>query len=181
VRVNRSSLLLIFVLAWTVIASDWVSCLGTCNGFGSNYLVRPQGDESYWRAEIYYFMDFDNCNNVNSVCGNSYTSPTFNQTTGNGTAKYWMNSANKLYLTGSYEQAASSYDKAVNLDPSLTQGWLNMGNTLYLLSRYQESLDAYNATLKLDPLNANATMGIEKVLLALNKTGGSNVSTGMSR
>lgn len=180
-RVNRSSLLLIFVLAWTVIASDWVSCIGSCNGFGSNYLVRPQGDESYWRAEIYYFMDFDNCNNVNSVCGNSHTSPTFIQTAGNNTANYWMSNADKLYLTGSYEQAASSYDNAVKLDPSLTEGWLNMGNTLYLLNRYQESLDAYNAALKLDPLSANATMGKENVLLALNKTGGSNASTGMPR
>lgn len=177
-RVNRSSLLIIFVLVWTVIASDWVSCVGTCNGFGSNYLVRPQGDESYWRAEIYYFLDFDNCNDVNSVCGNSHTSPTLNHISGNNTANYWMNNANKLYLTGSYEQAASSYANAVKLDPSLTEGWLNMGNTLYLLNRYQESLDAYNAALKLDPLSANATMGKENVMLALNKTGGSNTSTG---
>ena len=178
-RVNRSSLLLIFVLTWMIMASDWISSIGSCNSFGSNYPIRPEGDESFWRAEAYYFMDYDNCNYVNSVCGASHNAPIFNQTISNGTAEYWLNNANRLYFTGSYEQAASSYAKAVKLDPSLTEGWLNMGNALYILGRYQESLDAYNATLKQDPLNANAMLGKGKALLALNKTGGSNISTGM--
>ena len=76
-------------------------------------------------------------------------------------------------------QAASSYAKAVKLDPSLTEGWVNLGNALYFLGRYQESSDAYNATLKLDPQNANALLGRGKALLALNKTGGSNISIGL--
>jgi tetratricopeptide (TPR) repeat protein len=176
VRVNISALLLILVLTWMIMASDWVNSLGTCNSFESNY---PEGDESFWRAEAYYFMDYDNCNYVNSVCGASHSAPIFNQTTSNGTADYWLNNANRLYSTGSYEQAASSYAKAVKLDPSLTEGWLNMGNALYILGRYQESVDAYNATLKQDHLNANAVMGKGKALLALNKNGGSNISTGM--
>ena len=164
-----------------VIATDWICTFGACNSFESNYPIRPEGDNSYWRAEAYYFMDYDNCNQVNSVCGASHNSPIFNQTISNGTADYWLNNASRLYLIGSYEQATSSYTKAVKLDPSLTEGWLNLGNALYFLGRYQESLDAYNSTLKLDPLNANAMLGKGKVLLALNKTGGSNISTGMPK
>lgn len=177
-RVNRSSLLLIFVLAGMIMASDWISSFGTCNSFESNYPIHPEGDESFWRAEAYYFMDYDNCNYVNSVCGASHSTHIFNQTTINGTADYWLNNANKRYSTGSYEQAASSYSNALKLDPSLTEGWLNMGNTLYILGRYQESLDAYNATLKQSPLNADAVQGKERALSALNRNVGSNISTG---
>jgi tetratricopeptide (TPR) repeat protein len=54
-----------------------------------------------------------------------------------------------------------------------------MGNALYILGRYRESLDAYNATLKQNPLNANAMLDKGKALLALNKNGESNISTGM--
>jgi tetratricopeptide (TPR) repeat protein len=161
--------LIILVLAWTVIASDWIGSLGLCNSFESNSLIPPEGDESYWRAEAYYFVEYDNCNNVSSVCRAGNSAPISNQTINNGTADYWLNNANRLFSIGSYGQAASSYTEALKIDPSLTEGWINMGNALYFLGRYQESLDAYNATLKLDPLNANATLGKDKVMSALNK------------
>ena len=81
-----------------------------------------------------------------------------------------LNDANVLYLNGSYQQAAESYAKAVNIDPSLSEGWLNLGNSLYFLGRYQESLDAYVALLNQEPTNANALAGKNKTLSALNKS-----------
>jgi len=106
----------------------------------------------------------------------AYNTPTNNQSVGNGNVTYWLNEANVSYLTGSYEQAAESYAKAVNLDPSLSEGWLNLGNSLYYLDKYQASINAYNALLRLEPQNADALAGKSQALLALNKTGEANVS-----
>jgi len=103
--------------------------------------------------------------------GSLSNAPAYNQNTGNDSATYWLNEANVSYLTGSYEQAAESYAKAVNLDPSLSEGWLNLGNSLYFLGKYQASLNAYGTLLKFEPQNANALAGKNQALLALNKTG----------
>ena len=158
-------MLMVSVMLGGVRCDDWPSS------------IQAASDEAGWRSDIYYFMNYDNCDNVNSVCeANNVTHP-LNGTIGNSTADYWLNDANRLYLTGSYEQAAKSYAKAVNLDPSLLAGWLNLGNSLYYMSKYQASLNAYNALLKLEPQNADALAGKSLALLALNKTGGSNTST----
>jgi tetratricopeptide (TPR) repeat protein len=107
----------------------------------------------------------------------SSNAPAYNQNTDNDSATYWLNEANVSYLTGSYEQAAGAYAKAVNLDPSLSEGWLNLGNSLYFLGKYQASLNAYGTLLKLEPQNADALTGKSLALLALNRTGDSNTST----
>jgi tetratricopeptide (TPR) repeat protein len=107
----------------------------------------------------------------------SYNAPGNNQSVINGNATYWFNEANVFYLTGSYEQAAEAYAKAVNLDPSLSEGWLNLGNSLYFLGKYQASLNAYGTLLKLEPENADASAGKNQALLALNNTLGPNNST----
>ena len=137
--------------------------------------IQAASDEAGWRSDIYYFMNYDNCNNANPVCEANNPTSVSNQTIGNGTTNYPLASANMLYLTGSYEQAAELYAKAVNLDPSLSEGWLNLGNSLYYLGKYQASLNAYNALLKLEPQNAGALAGKSLALLALNKTSGSNI------
>ena len=100
----------------------------------------------------------------------SYNTPAYHQSTGNGSAIFWLNEANVSYLAGSYQQAAESYARAVDLDSSLSQGWLNLGNSLYFLGRYQASLNAYDAVLGSDPQNANAFAGKSQALLALNNT-----------
>jgi tetratricopeptide (TPR) repeat protein len=139
--------------------------------------IQAASDEAGWRSDSYYFLNYDNCDNVNSVCGANNGTHPFNHPIGNGTADYWLSDANRLYLTGSYEQAAESYAKAVNLDPSLSEGWLNLGNALYYQGKYQASLNAYNALLNLEPQNGDALAGKSIALLALNRAGGSNIST----
>ena len=172
--IYRLYLLLIFVPAFMFMVSVMLGGV-RCDDWPSS--IQAASDEAGWRSDIYYFLNYDNCDNVNSVCGANNGTHPLNRTIGNSTADYWLNDANRLYLTGSYEQATESYAKAVNLDPSLSEGWLNLGNSLYFLGRYQASLNAYNAALRLEPRNANALSGKNKALLALNKTGGSNMST----
>jgi tetratricopeptide (TPR) repeat protein len=92
---------------------------------------------------------------------------------GNDTAVYYLNEADRLYLAGSYKQAAELYRKAVGIDPAdpaIQKGWLNLGNALFFMRRYKESLDAYDSALSIDPQNENALLGKAGALSALNRT-----------
>ena len=109
----------------------------------------------------------------------AYSAPSNNAPANNqsmGSASYWLNEANVSYLTGSYEQAAESYAKAVNLDPFLKSGWLNLGNSLLFSGKYQASLNAYNALLSLEPQNAEALAGRSLAMEAIGKNNTSAVA-----
>ena len=114
---------------------------------------RADREQAMWDAEMYAWLNSDY----------DY-----------GTATYWFNEANRLYLAGSYEQAAIIYTRAVNINPSLPVAWLNLGNSLYFLGRYQESLDAFEAALSQNPQDANAWQGKGLDLMALNRTYAAN-------
>jgi tetratricopeptide (TPR) repeat protein len=122
-----------------------------------------------WEAEAYAFLNGEvgypvyRPSNYGIPVG-SYLSP------GYGAASYWMTEGNRLYMTGSYEQAAAMYTRAVTLDPSLRVAWLNLGNAFYFLGRYQESLNAYETVLNMEPQNAGAWQGKGLDLVALNRT-----------
>jgi len=171
-------LLLIFALAFIFMKSALVESLGTCAYCGPNYWenypTQSEIEQSMWNSEIYYFLNYDNCDNLYPAAYNAANSnPVSNQVANaanNTTASYWLDNANKLYLAGYYDQAAASYAKALKLDSSQSVGRINMANSLYFLGRYQESLDAYNAVIASDPLNANAILGKGKVLMAMKRT-----------
>ena len=140
----------------------WSYYNGTCPSQASR-------EQAMWEAETYAFLYGDEGYQVYrpydyGVPVGSYA------TTGYGTATYWMSEGNRLYLAGSYEQAAAMYSKAVNLDPSLRAAWLNLGNAFYFLGRYQESLSAYETVLNMEPSNAGAWHAKGLDLLALNRT-----------
>ena len=126
-------------------------------------------EQAMWEAEAYAFLNGDigypvyQPSNYGVPVG-SYLAP------GYGAASYWMNEGNRLYMAGSYEQAAAMYKKAVNLDPSQRVAWLNLGNAFYFLGRYQESLNSYETVLNMEPQNAGAWQGKGLDLVALNRT-----------
>lgn len=167
-------LLRIIALACILMELSLAGCSGTCDYCGSNYYyncpTQSEIEQRMWNSEIYYFLNYDNCDNLYQPAFTATNiNPVYNQAT-NNTTSYWLDNANRLYLAGYYEQAAASYANAVKLDPSQSEGWINMANSLYFLGRYQESLDAYNAVIASDPLNANAILGKGKVLMAINGT-----------
>lgn len=168
-------------LACILMDLSLAGCSGTCSYCGSNdyynYPTQSEIEQRMWNSEIYYFLNYDNCDNLYpSAFTATNINPVYNQAANNTTASYWLDNANKLYLAGYYEQAAASYAKAVKLDPSQSEGWINMANSLYFLGRYQESLDAYNAVIATDPLNANAVLGKGKVLMTINSTQETNAT-----
>lgn len=151
---HRRQLLLTSILFFMVAVSALSTSLGSWDWYGSGYhKLTPEIEEYMWYMDAYYFLHSDD-----------------NEYFYSNTARYWLDDANRLYLVGSYEKAAESYARAVNLDPSLLEGWLNLGNSLYFLGRYQASLNAYNAILRLEPQNVNALAGKSQVLLALDKS-----------
>lgn len=179
----RLLFLRIIALACILMNLSLTGCSGTCSYCGSNYYynypTQSEIEQRMWNSEIYYFLNYDNCDNLYPYSP-AYTTisrnPAYNQAANNTTSSYWLDNANKLYLAGFYDQAAASYAKAVKLDPSQTDGWINMANSLYFLGRYQESLNAYNAVIASDPLNANAILGKGKVLMAINSTQENNAT-----
>ena len=140
----------------------WSYYNGTCPSLASR-------EQDMWEAETYAFLNGDTGYTASrpsnyGVPVGSYLAPSY------GTASYWMNEGNRLYMAGSYEQAAAMYTRAVNLDPSLRVAWLNLGNAFYFLGRYQESLNAFETVLYMEPQNAAAWQDKGLDLVALSRT-----------
>jgi tetratricopeptide (TPR) repeat protein len=177
-RPEGSSLLLIAAAFAAIIVPAGATCSGC--GCYTPHPTEAEIQQFQWMKEAFCFLYSDDC-----YCGAvapyylGPSGPTFvagtpavtfaGPSTADDSAEYWLNQANELYLTGSYEKAAESYAKAVEIDPYLLDGWLNMGNSLFFSGRYEEALNAYNSALNLDPQNENAWLGKSKALSALNR------------
>jgi tetratricopeptide (TPR) repeat protein len=57
---------------------------------------------------------------------------------------------------GRPEEALESFNRAISIDPTHTDGYLGRANTLNTLGRYQESLEDYNRVIEMNPEIANA-------------------------
>jgi len=185
---HRLPLILIIALVVIFLTLPWITAQGSEDCFRSNcHSSRSEWQQRLWYADIYNFLYGDcECYYANHGVYNppyagetpgasasnalaDSTNASSSNTAGEDAASL-LDKANVLYLTGSYEQAAQSYAKAVNLDPTLSKGWLNLGNSLYFLGRYQASLDAYEVLLNREPGNANALAGKNNALSALNNS-----------
>jgi tetratricopeptide (TPR) repeat protein len=54
------------------------------------------------------------------------------------------------------EEALESFNRAISIDPTHTDGYLGRANTLNTLGRYQEALVDYNRVIEMNPEIANA-------------------------
>ena len=54
------------------------------------------------------------------------------------------------------EEALESFNRAISIDPTHTDGYLGRANTLNTLGRYQESLEDYDRVIEMNPEIANA-------------------------
>ena len=162
------ALILVFTYP-TLVAGQ--GCYPYNSSLPSSCLAIPYLEQHLWKTDASYFL-----NDYDPYGVPAYSAPSHNAPANNQSASYWLNEANVSYLTGSYEQAAESYAKAVNIDPSLKSGWLNLGNSLYFLGRYQASLNAYNSLLNLEPKNAEALAGRSLAMEAIERNNTSAVA-----
>lgn len=59
--------------------------------------------------------------------------------------------ANILYELQRYQDALSTYGKAVNIRPDYAQGWNGQGKTLYELKKFKDALAAYDKAIQIEP------------------------------
>lgn len=76
--------------------------------------------------------------------------------------QFWYDQANGYYVTGDYEKAVASYDKAIELKPNSTVFWNYKGRALANLGRFDEAIECFERSIAInssDPeaLNLKAT------------------------
>ena len=181
----RIFLFMIFALLWVVVGSAWGSGCGPCYNYWGHYPTEADYEQHKWNIEAFRFLYCDDVFYQPFMPYNyripSGETPEFAESMGNSNANYWLTEGNKQYQAGFYTEAATSYSKAVLLNPTLGDGWIKMGNALFLLGKYQESLNAFDAMLKLDPKNNSAMLGKAQTLLALNRTADASAVLGRAR
>ncbi len=76
-------------------------------------------------------------------------------------AKDLVNDGKSLYQKGDYEGALSKFNKATEVDASLTSAWIGKGCALGRLNDNEGALTAFNKALEVDPNNQEAKEGKE--------------------
>ena len=62
-----------------------------------------------------------------------------------------------------YDQALSSVDKALEIDPRFVEAWITKGLTLQYSKKYNEAIFCYAKTLEIDPANELALQNMKVV------------------
>ncbi len=60
------------------------------------------------------------------------------------TATYWSDKGNASLKNGSFEEAVTYYDSALQIDSNQSSIWYAKGNALFYLARFNDSLEAYD-------------------------------------
>ncbi len=82
----------------------------------------------------------------------------------------WQGYGLSQRLKGLNQDALSSFEHALQLDPGLVTSWNGKGTVLGTLRRHQEALDAFEHALQLEPHNAAAWNGKGAALHALGRS-----------
>jgi tetratricopeptide (TPR) repeat protein len=77
-----------------------------------------------------------------------------------------------LYGKGDFRRAIAAFDKALVLDPKLTEGWNNRGLAQIQTGDYSGALQSINHALALDPGHANAKKAKKVVQGLISESGG---------
>jgi tetratricopeptide (TPR) repeat protein len=82
-------------------------------------------------------------------------------------ASFYYNMGNTYGKLGRYDQALESYDRAVSLEPDLSEAYLNRANLRVRNSEYGEAIADYRLYLSLDP-DTGQRENIEKMISLLS-------------
>ncbi|WP_267383846.1 tetratricopeptide repeat protein [Cyanobacterium sp. uoEpiScrs1] len=85
------------------------------------------------------------------------------------TEQEWLNQGLKQANQGDLEGAIISWDKALEINPSLFQGWHNRGSALSDLGRLHEAIDSFDRAIFLDVDNLEAWNSKGDVLYKLEQ------------
>ncbi len=68
-------------------------------------------------------------------------------------AQFWSDQANDYFISGDYEKAAASYDKALELEPNSTVLWNNRGRAMANLGNVADAMYCFNKSLAINSSN----------------------------
>lgn len=74
-----------------------------------------------------------------------------------------------LEIQGQWDAAKTSFQEALKLRPTLTEGWLELGNVLAAQGNFAEALACYTSALQQRPQDAQAHFEMAKALAKLNR------------
>jgi tetratricopeptide (TPR) repeat protein len=69
-------------------------------------------------------------------------------------AEYYVKQGNAFYFEKRYEEAISSYDKALEFNPNDSEVWSNRGVVLGELKRYEEAITSFSKAIEFEPNNS---------------------------
>lgn len=72
------------------------------------------------------------------------------------TVDYWYDQANVYFISGDYESAVSSYEKAIELMPNSTVLWNYKGRALANLGRIDEAIVCFDESISINSSNPEA-------------------------
>lgn len=75
------------------------------------------------------------------------------------TAMDYLKQGNAFFFESRYDDAVTSYDRAIQLNPELYEAWFTKASTLMLLQRYDEAVSAYQFCTQLKPDSYEAWAG----------------------
>jgi tetratricopeptide (TPR) repeat protein len=84
-------------------------------------------------------------------------------------ASDYLKQGDACYLERRLEDAISSYEKALNLNPNLVDAWLAKAKALRRLKRYEESIAANNRAIQIQPENPSGWFGKGYALTEIQK------------
>lgn len=87
----------------------------------------------------------------------------------------YNNLGNLWQTKGDLQQAKSTYQKALQIDPNFAAGYYNLGITLKTIGQFGEAIAAYEQAIKINPNYAQAYQNLGVILLKIG-----NVSAGLA-
>jgi protein O-mannosyl-transferase len=91
------------------------------------------------------------------------------QTRADSVADTWFDHGNALAQNGRLEEAATDFERALELKAAFPEAHTNLGNVLFSLHRLPEAVDHYQAAIRLKPNYADAHYNLGIALRALGR------------
>jgi tetratricopeptide (TPR) repeat protein len=68
-------------------------------------------------------------------------------------SQFWSDQANGYFISGDFEKAVTSYDKALELEQNSTELWNNRGKALANLGRIEDAISCFDKSLAINSAN----------------------------
>lgn len=84
-------------------------------------------------------------------------------------AYVWYQSSSALNGLGQYQEAITSAERAININPELAEAWNNKGVSFWHLQKYQNSLFSFQKAVEINPKYSQAWFNQGRILSALKE------------